>query len=122
MSQILALPAPKTLPTKPNGNVRSKCHLNTADCSINQRKTGVTHLTVQACEDDEPYAWEKPFLEVDLYHMKGYRAMKDIEAMPSYNLFEIKTDRPCTLLELRDLAKALLKACEYFPETGIPIA
>lgn len=116
---LLALPAPsKTIKVKRNKRRRTKCHLNTHECSISQALTPHSQFTIQACEDDGEDAFEKPMLDVEITHVEA--SQFDGCKHPSKNLYMVKTDRYCTHQELAELAQALVKAMPYLPEDGTP--
>lgn len=117
--EILALPAPATIPIKKNRERRWHCHRNRHGCSISQQKTGISFLRVQACEDDCLESFDKPFLDITIHHLEGFKH-KGYETRHSENLYEVKTDRLCTLQEVKELAEAMLEACKYLPQDGTP--
>ncbi len=116
---VLALPAPsKTIKVKRNKRQRTKCHLNTHECSICQILKPRSLFTIQAAEDDGVDAYQKPMLDVEIAHVESSKF--DGYTYPSQNLYMVKTDRWCTHQELVELAAALVKAMPYLPEDGTP--
>lgn len=115
----LALPASKSIKTQRNKRRGSKCHLNSPECSLSQKRISRSYFTVQACEDDGEYSCEKPMLDITISHCSA--STYDGFKFPSQNLYTVQTDRPCTHQELVELTRALIKALELLPEDGTPV-